>query len=82
MCGTQGGYIVAVGRHTALTYITSGRETSEKKKSPRETKDIAHVGRYATLAARRFMRVSERHLSRGGGSLLPFFPPPSGGFYS
>lgn len=34
--------------------------------------------RHATPAGRRFLRVSERHLSRGAGRLLPFFPPPSG----
>lgn len=55
MCGggggvvvNRGGYIVAEGRHTALTYITSGRETSEqkKKKSPRGNKGRAY---YVTL---------------------------------
>lgn len=48
MCGggvvvNRGGYIVAEGRHTALTYITSGRETSEQKKKKKvrgATKDV------------------------------------------
>lgn len=50
-----GGSVVAVGRgHTALTYITSGRETSE---SPREQRTCTSC---ATRRAARFSFACQR----------------------
>lgn len=68
----RGGYIVAEGRHTALTYITSGRETSEQKKeSPRGNEGRAY---YVTLrdAGSPLLRGA---ICRVALAVFLFFPP-------